>query len=200
MLFSYNNSPEPGVNGLLSAGSDPVKSVERMKHMTFAEILKAKGLSDKDVESVIGEMKQNKIFTAGEENLDVRYGKLKTDYESLKTQHGESTAAQQHDEKHEKRYVRAGDTGESLIFHDVTKVNKRAIVSMRLVFFLRLYCLPALFCFTPSDTLSGSCFCGAHPCPARRRRAFLLRPDRLSDPPLQTLHRYFGRIRPAPRR
>ena len=32
--------------------------------MTFTEILKAKGLSDKDVESVIGEMKQNKIFTA----------------------------------------------------------------------------------------------------------------------------------------
>ena len=60
--------------------------------MTFTEILKAKGLSDKDVESVIGEMKQNKIFTAGEENLDIRYGKLKTDYESLKTQHGESTA------------------------------------------------------------------------------------------------------------
>ena len=27
--------------------------------MTFAEILKAKGLSDKDVEAAIGEMKQN---------------------------------------------------------------------------------------------------------------------------------------------
>ena len=27
--------------------------------MTFAEILKAKGLSDKDVEAVIGEMKRN---------------------------------------------------------------------------------------------------------------------------------------------
>ena len=60
--------------------------------MTFAEILKAKGLSDKDVEAVIGEMKQNKIFTAGEENLDVRYGKLKTEFDSLKVQHGESTA------------------------------------------------------------------------------------------------------------
>ena len=59
--------------------------------MTLQEILKAKGLSDEDVESVIGEMKQNKIFTASEENLDIRYGKLKTDHDSLVAQHGEST-------------------------------------------------------------------------------------------------------------
>lgn len=50
--------------------------------MTLHEILKAKGLDDAAVESVIGEMKQNKIFTAGEENLDVRYGKLKTDHDT----------------------------------------------------------------------------------------------------------------------
>ena len=48
--------------------------------MTLQEILKAKGLDDTAVESVIGEMKQNKIFTASEENLDVRYGKLKGDF------------------------------------------------------------------------------------------------------------------------
>lgn len=60
--------------------------------MTLQEILKAKGLSDEDVQSVIGEMKQNKIFTAGEENLDIRYGKLKTDFDSLTKQHGESAA------------------------------------------------------------------------------------------------------------
>lgn len=30
--------------------------------MKLQEILKAKGLSDEDVQSVIGEMKQNKIF------------------------------------------------------------------------------------------------------------------------------------------
>ena len=49
--------------------------------MTLQEILKAKGLDDQAVESVIGEMKQNKIFTSGEENLDIRFGKLKTDHE-----------------------------------------------------------------------------------------------------------------------
>ena len=59
--------------------------------MTLQEILKAKGLSDDDVQSVIGEMKQNKIFTAGEENLDIRYNKLKGDFDTLTKQHGEST-------------------------------------------------------------------------------------------------------------
>lgn len=49
--------------------------------MTLEEILKSQGLNDEQVKSIVGEMKQNKIFTASEENLDVRYGKLKTDYE-----------------------------------------------------------------------------------------------------------------------
>lgn len=59
--------------------------------MTLQEILKAKGMSDADIESTIGEMKQNKIFTAGEENLDIRYSKLKADHDSLVAQHSEST-------------------------------------------------------------------------------------------------------------
>lgn len=60
--------------------------------MNLQEILKAKGLDDKAIEETIGEMKQNKIFTASEENLDIRYGKLKGDYDTLNKQHGESTA------------------------------------------------------------------------------------------------------------
>ena len=59
--------------------------------MTLQEILKAKGMSDEDIESTIGEMKQNKIFTTSHENMDVRYPKLKADHENLTTQHGEST-------------------------------------------------------------------------------------------------------------
>lgn len=59
--------------------------------MTLQEILKAKGMSDEDIESIIGEMKKNKIFTASEENLDIRYSKLKTDHDNLVAQHGEST-------------------------------------------------------------------------------------------------------------
>ena len=59
--------------------------------MTLQEILKAKGMSDEDIESTIGEMKQNKIFTASEENLDIRYKKLKDEHDTLTAQHGEST-------------------------------------------------------------------------------------------------------------
>ena len=54
--------------------------------MTLQEILKAQGLTDEQIEKTIGEMKQNKIFTASEENLDTRYGKLKTDHEGVTKQ------------------------------------------------------------------------------------------------------------------
>ena len=59
--------------------------------MTLQEILKAKGLDDESIESVIGEMKQNKIFTTSHENMDVRYPKLKADHENMTAQYGEST-------------------------------------------------------------------------------------------------------------
>lgn len=59
--------------------------------MTLQEILKSQGLSEEQIETITGEMKQNKIFTAGEENLDIRYSKLKADHDSLTAQHGEST-------------------------------------------------------------------------------------------------------------
>lgn len=59
--------------------------------MTLQEILKAKGMSDEDIETITGEMKQNKIFTTSHENMDVRYPKLKSDHENLVAQHGEST-------------------------------------------------------------------------------------------------------------
>lgn len=49
--------------------------------MTLAELLKAKGIDDATAKGILDEMKANKIFTASEENLDVRYGKLKTDHE-----------------------------------------------------------------------------------------------------------------------
>ena len=49
--------------------------------MTIAEILKAKGIDDGIIKEIQEEMKSNKIFTASEENLDIRYGKLKTDHD-----------------------------------------------------------------------------------------------------------------------
>lgn len=59
--------------------------------MTLEELLKAQGLSDEQIKAITASMKENKIYTASEENLDIRYGKLKTDYDTLSTQHGEST-------------------------------------------------------------------------------------------------------------
>lgn len=58
--------------------------------MTLQEILKSQGLSDEQITTITGEMKQNKIFTSSEENLDVRYGKLKTDHEALTAKQTES--------------------------------------------------------------------------------------------------------------
>jgi len=50
--------------------------------MNLIEIMKAKGISDDIIKAVQEDMKTNKIFTASEENLDIRYGKLKTEHDS----------------------------------------------------------------------------------------------------------------------
>jgi hypothetical protein len=62
------------------------------KAMTIAEILKAKGISDELVQAVLDDMKANSIYTASEENLDVRYGKLKTQNDSVNQQLTEANA------------------------------------------------------------------------------------------------------------
>lgn len=60
--------------------------------MTIAEILKAKGIDDALIKQIQDEMKAQKIFTASEENLDVRYGKLKTQHEGVTQQLTEANA------------------------------------------------------------------------------------------------------------
>jgi len=49
--------------------------------MNISEILKAKGIEEETIKGILEDMKANKVFTASEENLDIRYGKLKTDHE-----------------------------------------------------------------------------------------------------------------------
>lgn len=49
--------------------------------MNLNEILKSNNVTDEVITAILAAMKENKIFTASEENLDVRYGKLKTDHE-----------------------------------------------------------------------------------------------------------------------
>ena len=48
--------------------------------MNLLEILKANGIDDEVAGKITADMKANKMFTAGEDNLDVRYSKLKNDY------------------------------------------------------------------------------------------------------------------------
>lgn len=60
--------------------------------MNISEILKAKGIADDVIQGVLADMKANKIFTASEENLDVRYNKLKTDFDGKDKQLTEAQA------------------------------------------------------------------------------------------------------------
>ncbi len=60
--------------------------------MTFQELLKQKGFNDEQVATLTAEMKENKIFLAGEENLDIRYSKLKGEYDGLTKQHTDAQA------------------------------------------------------------------------------------------------------------
>lgn len=60
--------------------------------MTIQEILKAQGIEDKTVQAILDEMKANKVYTASEENLDIRYGKLKEQHEGTDKQLKEALA------------------------------------------------------------------------------------------------------------
>lgn len=59
--------------------------------MNFVEILKANNVADDVIKAIQDAMKANNVYTASEENLDIRYGKLKTDHEGLKQQHAEAS-------------------------------------------------------------------------------------------------------------
>lgn len=64
--------------------------------MTLQELLAANGVNDEAQAKIIAGMKENKLFIVNEENLDIRYGKLKTDHEAAtakNTEH-EKTIAQ----------------------------------------------------------------------------------------------------------
>ena len=48
--------------------------------MNLLEILKANGIDDEVAGKITADMKANKVYAASEDNLDVRYSKLKNDY------------------------------------------------------------------------------------------------------------------------
>ena len=50
--------------------------------MTLQEILAAQNLNEEQIAAIEVAMKENKIFTSGEENIDIRYSKLKGEHET----------------------------------------------------------------------------------------------------------------------
>ena len=48
--------------------------------MNLTEILKANGVEDEVIGKITEDMKANKVYTASEQNLDIRYGKLKNEH------------------------------------------------------------------------------------------------------------------------
>lgn len=53
---------------------------------TLIDILKAQGVSEDVIKLIQADMKANNIYTASEENLDIRYGKLKTQHDGVTKQ------------------------------------------------------------------------------------------------------------------
>ena len=60
--------------------------------MNLNEILKAKNIGDDVIQAIMADMKANGIYTASEENLDIRYGKLKTQHEGVTKERDEALA------------------------------------------------------------------------------------------------------------
>ena len=54
--------------------------------MNLKEIMLANGIDSAIIDKIAQEMKANKIYTASEENLDIRYGKLKNEHTALTQQ------------------------------------------------------------------------------------------------------------------
>ena len=54
--------------------------------MKLKEIMLANGIDSAVIDKIAQEMKANKIYTASEENLDIRYGKLKNEHTALTQQ------------------------------------------------------------------------------------------------------------------
>ena len=54
--------------------------------MNLNEILKSKNIEEEVIKAILEDMKTNNIFTASEENLDVRYGKLKNQHDTASKQ------------------------------------------------------------------------------------------------------------------
>lgn len=70
--------------------------------MNITELLKAQGVEDAKIKEITDAMKENKIYTAGAENLDIRYNKLKKEFDELNANAEKSKAKEQDDADRQK--------------------------------------------------------------------------------------------------
>ena len=54
--------------------------------MNITEIFKEQGLADESINAILEKMKANGIYLSAAENIDVRYGKLKTQHDTVSAQ------------------------------------------------------------------------------------------------------------------
>lgn len=91
--------------------------------MNLEELLTNLGIDKETVQKILNGMKENKIYTSSEENLDVRYNKLKTDHDGAKNELTQAQALIQELQKATK-----GDKGlqEKITAYEseVTKLNE----------------------------------------------------------------------------
>lgn len=59
---------------------------------TFNEILTARGLDDTAITGILNDLKENKLYITAHENMDIRYPKLKNDFEGQGKQLQEALA------------------------------------------------------------------------------------------------------------
>ena len=60
--------------------------------MTINELFAKHGLAEDVIQAIMDDMKANKIFTASEENMDIRHGKLKEEHDARGKQLDEANA------------------------------------------------------------------------------------------------------------
>lgn len=53
--------------------------------MNFLDVLKAQGLSEKQIAAIVDNMKRNKIFITYEEKIEERYQKMKLQRDGMKS-------------------------------------------------------------------------------------------------------------------
>lgn len=70
--------------------------------MNITELLKAQGIEETKIKEITDAMKENKIFTAGAENLDIRYSKLKKEFDELSANAEKSKVKAQEDGEKQK--------------------------------------------------------------------------------------------------